>query len=348
MADLKIYGYASLRTGQKKEQLKNNFENTKLYADYIDIVKTMKSRMVAISDDEVTPDYRLIEDNMVFDADKALQVDIMTSKRDGMHYKLDCIIEQAINKERTTVIILNSITSLGSCEDIKKYYKVFRKNKIGVLIPDYTRESSLSEYSTYGFGFEPRPQSEYNRAFDLVERLEPTDIPETRGRIGKDYTRAFRVAFWLYELFRIPEKMAVSMSGFSKNGFHMKADNYEQTQNYKEELVTMEKMFHISSLVKRNRPVPNNFNELIHQYEKRGSLELACIRCKIPMIFPIDYQRLLLKEQGGKKELARCLKCYDEEMIADFEEWVKAGNEPTDFYKNCDFEQYLYATAEIN
>ncbi len=364
MIGLKIYGYASLRTGHTKEELISNFENTKLYADYIEMVKIMKSRMVAIGEEEITPDYRLIENNMVFDSDKTLQVDVMTSRREGMHYKLDCIIKQSkemheafietlpepirgqMAKKMNTVIILNSISALGSCEEIKKYYAVFRKEKIGVLIPDYTRDSSLSEYSTCGFDFEFRPQSELNRAYDLVERLEQTDIPENRGRVGREYSNAFRVAFWLYELFKIPEKIAVMMSGYSKNGFHMKADSYEQTQNYKEELLIMENEFKISNLVKRNRPIPDNFDKLMRQCEKKGSLELACILCKIPMIFPIDYQRLILKQQGGKKELARCLKLYDNELIERFETWMSAGNAPMDFYKECDMEQYLYSTAE--
>ena len=118
-----------------------------------------------------------------------------------------------------------------------------------------------------------------------------------------------------YELFKIPEKTAVAMSGYSKNGFHMKADNYEQTKNYKEELEIFDKEYNISTLIKRNRPVPENFDKLIHWYEKKGSLEMACIHCKLPMIFPVDYKRLLLNAEGGRKELARCTKLYDTDLI---------------------------------
>ena len=167
------------------------------------------------------------------------------------------------------MLIINSLSAFGNVASIKKYYKIFREKKIGVLFPDYTRESSLSEYSTFNFGFEPRTKSEYDRVFDLVDRLEDGDLPDSRGRIGKDYSMAFRVAFWLYELFKIPEKTAVAMSGYSKNGFHMKADNYEQTQNYKEELEIFDKEYNISTLIKRNRPVPENFDKLIHWYEKK-------------------------------------------------------------------------------
>ena len=132
------------------------------------------------------------------------------------------------------------------------------------------------------------------------------------------------------------------MSGYSKNGFHLKATNYEQTTNYRWELETFEKNFSISKLVKRNRPVPENFAGLMCAYEETGSLELACILCKIPMIFPIDYARLLLKYEGGKKQLARCLKLYDNELMHRFEEWTGLGNEPSKFYKECGIEQYLY------
>lgn len=338
ITDMKIYGYASLRTGHTKDELKKNFKNTRLYADYLDIVKTMKNMFVYVSEDAVTPTYEIIENNMVFNPMTTLQVDVITSARDGMFFKLDSIIKQSDKqpfKPFNTVLIINSLSAFGNIESIKKYYKLFRKKKIGILFPDYTRESSLSEYSTFDFGFEPRIKSEYDRAFDLVERLEEGDLPDSRGRIGKDYSYTFRVAFWLYELFKIPEKMAVSMSGFSKNGFHMKADTYEQTFNYKKELECFEELCSISHLVKRNRPVPDNFDKLIRWYEKKGSLEIACIHCKVPMIFPIDYKRLILKAEGGRKELARCTKLYDADLIERFEKWVATGNVPTDFYKQC-------------
>jgi hypothetical protein len=330
----KIYGYASLRTGHTKSELKENFEKTKLYADYLDIVKSMQDMFVYVSDDAVTPTYALIEDNMTFNPDTSLQVDVITSARDGMFFKLDSIIKQS-KPSFDTVLIINSLSAFGNVASIKKYYKIFRKKKIGVLFPDYTRESSLSEYSTFNFAFQPRNKSEYDRAFDLVDRLEDGDLPDSRGRIGKDYSMTFRVAFWLYELFKIPEKTAVAMSGYSKNGFHMKADNYEQTVNYKMELERFDEKYNISNLVKRNRPVQDCFDKLQHWYEKKGSLEIACIHCKVPMIFPIDYKRLVLKAKGGRKELARCIKLYDNDLINRFDEWVALGNEPTDFYNEC-------------
>lgn len=345
ISNMKIYGYASLRTGHTKHELIENFENTKLYADYLDLVKSMKDMFVYVSDDAVTPTYALIENNMTFNPDTSLQVDVITSSRDGMFYKLDSIIKQSEEQKSrpfNTVLIINSLSAFGNVASIKKYYKIFRDKKIGVLFPDYTRESSLSEYSTFNFSFEPRINSEYDRAFDLVDRLEDGDLPDSRGRIGKDYSMSFRVALWLYELFKIPEKTAVSMSGFSKNGFHMKADNYEQTVYYKRELELFDKKYNISTLLKRNRPVPDNFDKLIHWYEKKGSLEMACIHCKVPMVFPIDYKRFLLKAEGGRKELARCMKLYDTNLINRFDEWVASGNAPTDFYNQCnDILQYL-------
>ena len=339
-----IYGYASIRTGHRKEELIANFENTKLYHDYKNTALAYKDLFLPIKEEDLNPDCSIIEDNMVFKPDDILQVDVITSSRKGMNYKLDCIVEQAkkcYTRPFSTVIVVTSINAFGSCDNIKKYYRIFREANIGVLIPDYTRKSALSEYSTCDFGFQPRSTIEYERAFDLVNALEDGDIQDNRGRIGSGYTTSFRVAFWLYELYKIPEKMAVAMAGCSKNGFHMKADSYEQTANYKEELERMHEQFGISNLVKRNRPVPENFEKLMQMYEDSKDLELSCIYNKIPMIFPIDYERLKLKHYGGKKELARCLKLYDENLINQFEEWVNAGNEATDFYTCCGMEQYL-------
>jgi hypothetical protein len=88
-------------------------------------------------------------------------------------------------------------------------------------------------------------------------------------------------------------------------------------------------------LIKRNRPVPKDFDKLTYWYENIGNLEMACIHCKVSMIFPIDYKRLVLKAKGGRKELARCMKLYDTNLIDKYEEWIALGNEPTDFYNEC-------------
>jgi len=339
-----IYGYASIRTGHRKEELIANFENTKLYQDYKNTAWTFKDLFLPIDDKELNPDCGIIENNMTFTPEDTLQVDVITSSRKGMYYKLDCIIEQAkscFGRPFNTIIVVTSLNAFGSCDNIKKYYRLFRELNIGILIPDYTRESALSEYSTCDFGFQPRSVKEYERAFELVEGLEEGDVQDNRGRVGGGYSTSFRVALWLYELYKIPEKVAVAMAGCSKNGFHMKVDNYEQTANYKEELEIMEKHFAISKLVKRNRPIPENFEKLVQMYEESKDLELSCIYCKIPMIFPVDYKRMVLKSDGGKRELARCLKLYDVDLLNQFEEWVKAGKDATQFYTCCNMEQYL-------
>ena len=86
----------------------------------------------------------------------------------------------------------------------------------------------------------------------------------------------------------------------------------------------------------------------MRRYEKRGDLELACILCKVPMIFPVDYERLMLKYKGGRKEIVRCMKLYNGELMERFDKWVKEGREATEFYKECNMEQYLYHTRDIS
>lgn len=95
----------------------------------------------------------------------------------------------------------------------------------------------------------------------------------------------------------------------------MKVDNYEQKVNYKKELELFDQKYNISTLAKRNRPIPDNFDKLIHWYEKKSSLEMDCIHCKVPIIFPVDYKRLVLKTEGVRKELAICTKLYDTYLI---------------------------------
>ena len=335
---MKYYGYISIRTGLTKTELRSSFANSKLYSQYLDMIDLFREKMLYISDDEILSPSELIDDSMVFSAKKNLQVDIMTSKRNGMHFKLDNIIKYAEEHPLEAIcIVINSINAFGDSESIKYYYHKFRKHKIGILLPNYTRECDLSEYSTFNFAFEFRPQNELNRAYDLIEQLTDDDVSDNRGSKVDGYETEFRVALWLYELFKISEKVAVSMSGLSKNGFHLKADSYEQTQTYMKELKIMEKNFQISKYMKRNRPVPDNFDKLIRWEQKEAkkiqknpnwkssemtSLERACIHCKVPMIFPIDYKRLILKMENGKKELARCIKMYDEDMLKKYDEWL--------------------------
>jgi len=338
-----IYAYASIRTSHTKEELRKRFGSTKIFRDF-------DNMFLFIPENERDIDY-IIDNNLEFYEDDVLQVDVMTSRRDNMHVKLDGIIRMV--QKGKVVIVVTDINSFGNCADIKKYYKIFREQGIGVLIPDYTRECHLSEYSTFNYGFVARPLEQYNRAFDLVESLNPSDMQDKRGRMAGEYTDSFRVAFWLYELFKVSEKTAVAMSGYSRKGFHLKADSYEQTALYKRELEAMNEKFAISKLVKRNRPVPEKFDRVLSHYEKEErkrrkrekyiseddnytSLELTCMHCKIPMIFPVDFERLKLKYDGGKRELARCLARYDNDLIAQFDEWVGLGNDPTKFYHTFD------------
>jgi hypothetical protein len=319
-----IYAYSCLKASESKDIALKSFQNSKAYKSSVEAFKNM---FLPIQEEDPY-------NNMVFDEKASIQFDLMTSTRKNMHYKLDRIIENS--KPKDTMIVILSLTALGNLDSIKRYYRIFREKKIGVLYIDYTREADISEYSTYDFALDERTDGYFERAFALVEQLTPNDIKSTRGRIGSDYTDDFRTAFWLYELFLIPENMAMNMVGMSKNGFHMKADNYEQTREYKTELTAMER-FGISKTIKRNRPVPPNFDELIQYEQKCGNLEIACIDLKVPMIFPIDYQRLKQKQAGGKKELANCLKLYDQSLITDYEDWVTAGNAPTAFYKETAF-----------
>ena len=108
------YIYASLRTGHNKADLMKNFQNTKLYSDYIYIVNFMKSKMFDVPDDETMPDESLITNNMSFNPDKTCQIDIMTSTRNGMYYKLDCIIEQAKQSYGyNTMLAVTSLNAFG-------------------------------------------------------------------------------------------------------------------------------------------------------------------------------------------------------------------------------------------
>lgn len=321
-----IYAYTCVRTGNKKSDMTKNIKQTKAYQEALKGLKDIP--FFYLSEEE---NY----DSLAFQTECTVQIDLVTGAKSNQYFKLNKIIEQS--KPNDTYIVITSLNALGDCSNIQKYYKIFRKKKIGVLYIDYTRDSGLSEYSTCGFDFNFLDRPLEDRAYDLVFRLTNDDIKDNRGKSSSEFTLAFRTAYWLYELYRVSEKTAVAMSGFSKNGFHIKANEYEQTFKYKQELEKMDTLYHISQYAKRNRPIPADFDKLIHWYEKKQNLEVACIHCKIPMIFPLDFKRMMLKYEGGKKELARCMKFYDEELITTFDTWVNSGNPPAEFYKETSY-----------
>lgn len=324
----KIYAYSSVRTGNKKSEMTKNIHQTKAYRDVIKMIDKLP-----FFDKQEENDY----DSLAFVPypECTVQIDLVTWAKSNQYYKLNKILEQSSPYD--TAIVITSLNAFGDCANIQKYYRIFRKKKIGVLFIDYTRESGLSEYSTCDFSFKPLSRAQRDRAYDLVANLTEDDIKDNRGQDGKEFNDAFYTAYWLYELFLIPEQVAAAMAGFSKNGFHIKADEYEQTYKYKQELENMDRLHNISHIPKRNRPVPKNFEKLVHWYHKKDNLEVACIHCKVPMIFPIDYKRLILKKEGGKSELIRCLKNYDEELISAFETWVQQGKAPTEFYQTTEY-----------
>ncbi len=331
----KIYGYGCIRTGNKKSDVTKNIKDSKAYKD---IITELRNCFFAVDEEPVY-------DSLAFLPECSVQIDLVTGAKSNQYFKLNKIIEQSdnirkelpIDQPYNTVLVITSLGSLGDCENVKKHYKIFHKKKIGVLFPDHTKENGLSEYSTCGFDFKPLDMSKINRANDLVAQLENADVKDNRGRKSSELTDSFITAYWLYELYRIPKTTAIAMSGYSKNGFFIKADEYEQTAMYKKHLSIMEELYTISQYAKRNRSVPANFDKVIEKYEKTGNLEKSCFDCKIPIIYPIDYKRLLLKYHGGKKELARCMKNYDEDLISAFDTWVASGKNPTEFIETTKY-----------
>lgn len=331
----KIYGYGCIRTGNKKSDVTKNIKNSKAYKD---IITEFSNRFFDVIEEPVY-------DSLAFLPECSIQIDLVTGAKSNQYYKLNKIIEQSdkirneyiIKQDYNTAIVITSLGSLGDLENIKKYYKIFHKKKICVLCLDPTKEDGYNEYSTCGFDFKPFDISKINRANDLVAQLEESDIKDNRGRRASELTYNFITTYWLYELYRIPKTTAIAMSGYSKNGFFIKADEYEQTAMYKKHLNIMEELYTISQYAKRNRSVPANFDKVIEKYEKTGNLEKTCFDCKIPIIYPIDYKRLLLKYHGGKKELARCMKNYDEDLISAFDTWVASGKNPTEFIETTKY-----------
>lgn len=330
---LDYFVYTSISSGKKLNEVESNLENSRIYKKIIKSIAFLASN----------PEKNASRDSFNYDKENpngTLFVDFLMN-RDKQHRKLDKIIEyvKLHHKNNGFVIIVQSISAFGTIPQIQSYYRIFQDNKIYVLCVDYSRLSGLSEYSTSNFGFDKRDRDEYERAYMLVNDLKP-DAKELNNRGAISYfSEAFIESYWMYETYKIPESIAIATSGIGRSAFHRKCALYEYSGDFigkihdlsKEDLSTFAKQ------PKRFSKPPAEFGELEQIIDNKWIDNLsniyinnmstiekkfddACIELHIPTIHPINYIRLKLRQEVGRKGIAATYN-YDENIINKFEEY---------------------------
>lgn len=331
---LDYFVYASISSGKKLDDVETNLENSRIYIKLKEIEKNIPFLSFESEKNASRDSFNYDERN----PSGTLFVDYLMN-RDKQHRKLDKIIEyvKQHHKYEGFVIVVQSISAFGTIPQIQSYYRKFHDNKIYVLCVDYSRLSGLSEYSTSNFGFDKRDDDEYERAYELIDNLKPdAKALNNRGAISL-FSKAFVESYWMYETYQIPESIAIAASGISRSPFHRKCALYEYSNDFKGRIHDYDKgkLSAFAQLPKRFSKLPAKFNELVQiidnsridslsYSDNKGREQIekifddACIELHIPTIHPINYKRLKLRQDVGRKEIAAAYN-YDENIIRKFE-----------------------------
>lgn len=317
--------YASIRTGSKDNRNYNNLTHTRTYKEIFNRFQSMFFNVIDEKDFSITS----------YDKNATLYVDVLLYG-DNKHVKLDAIINEAIVTNKEIGILVTNINAFGSVQQIKDYYRLFLQNNIYVLCPDYNRLSGLSEYSTCDFSFNKLSFQQIEKVMQRIEMLTDDDLKENRGRTPSDYTDTFQAAYWLYESYQIPEKIAVSMSGHLKTAFHYKAANYELSGDFP---VGMQRFApqNIATIPKRYGKLPPKFHEISEKIENQKQplesiMDDVCIELHIPTLHPVNYLRFKLREELAGQGILKQYNNPNHDLIKKYQQYVDSGNDPTTFW----------------
>ena len=338
--DIKYFVYASISSGKKLADMENNLESSITYK------KTIQFLRDNFLDFEL--EKNVSRDSFNLDVNNpygTLFIDILMN-RDTKHRKLDKIIERA---EPGLVLVIPNISVLGNVGQIKNYYMQFQEKDIYVLCFDSSRLTGLSEYSTSDYSFGRRAGDEYERAYRLVSGLDSNvKLSDNRGVLS-NFTAAFIESYWRYETYQIPESIAISASGLARSPFHRKCALYERSNQYRTGLMSYADTFKLEELPKRFSEYPAQFKELEQMIDAKwdgtlpnnvydtGRIEKviddACIDLGISSIYPINYKRLKLRQQVGRKGIAASYN-YDINILEKYEEYsANPDNPPNEFWE---------------
>lgn len=340
--NIRYFVYSSISSGKKLADVEKNLEDSLTYKKVVQTFNQLTSFLYLKPEENASRESFNLN---VRDPYGTLFIDILMN-RDTKHRKLDEIIRIATPG---LVIIIPKMSVLGSVSQIKKYYEQFKEKDIYILCFDSSRLNGISEYSTSDFSYGRRPYDEYERAYKLIEKLDSnTKLSDNRGVLS-NFTSAFIESYWRYETYQIPESIAISASGLARSPFHRKCALYEHTNQYQGDLLQYANTFKLEELPKRFSEYPAQFKELEQMIDSKWNgtlsndvsdmnrinkiIDDACIDLGISSICPINYKRLKLRQQVGRKGIAASYN-YDKDILAKYEEYsTNPDNPPNKFWE---------------
>lgn len=201
------------------------------------------------------------------------------------------------------IVIINRRTFGGTTEFRRLWQEVVINRKINLLIVDENSESRIDYYSSCDYSFVRFPSDVINEKWERLQK----DVFEGRtntkaGRKSAIITSRFVEVYWYYQHFYVKVDEAYANLGVSKSTFYNLCKEYEETEEYVEELNNHPELH---NLPKRGG-VTKEIELLLLYVERMGrSISEACESIGIRELTQIEYNRYKLAKAGGRKEQFR-------------------------------------------
>lgn len=219
------------------------------------------------------------------------------------------VLESKDNKEKLkellgkankgdTIFIMNR-RALGMTKEFRKWWSEITFNyHVNLLIIDDKSDNEVDYYSTTNFSFIRYDEEAIQERWKKLQ----TDVFERQtnkvGRKSVDITDKFIQTYWAYQSFFISVDDAYQHMGISKQTFYSMCKAYEQTDEYKQELLQHPELFEYP----RRGGITADIERLFIAVEQsKRKLSDACEELDIPELMPEEYHRYLTAKLGGRK-----------------------------------------------
>lgn len=374
--------YTSMTTKTSKKAIKeigfqNWIQNTATY-------KTLISALPQIQNSDETTDnpyshffntIKLESDGLSIkqiDDSANVYCDVMSS-----HNKKRIRLDMIIDAYFIGCVYVTDIHVLGdTVEEIVDVYERCLKNEKVICVIDNSKDSRVSEYSMCDIAGNPYPINQQREIIDKLATLASNNaskkevLGNSRGTNKLMLTQDFWNAYFLYEItMEIPEDIAVTLSGMSKNSFITKCldieCSYDQlmlrvgTKFYSYEEI-LQKTFELKGMTaeqfytvpKRLGAIPSSdkmtFSELRAIMTEKESetkdlaslqsqLDFICMENDLPKMLYLTYKRYCVKQDNPSKKTFSKFFNYDSSKVDAYHNFVDSIKKASELMGKADY-----------
>ena len=374
--------YTSITTKTSKKKIKeigfqNWVQNTAAY-------KTLISSLPQIQQSDI-PD----------NDSKDYSFNIIQPESDGLNKKhidiyanVFCDVMSSHNKNRIRLnwiienfsiggIYITDIYVLGdTIEEIVNVYERCIENEKVICVIDNSKESRVSEYSLCDISGNAYPLERQKKIIDTIAALDTDNnlhkepLGNARGTNKLMLSQDFWNAYFLFEMtMELPEDMAVTLSGMSKNSFISKCLEIERCYDqfmirigakfYTYEDI-LQKTFKVKDLKeeqfytvpKRLGTLPssdkmsfNDLRTLMTSYEKitqdsvflQNELDNICAKNDLPKMLYLTYKRYCVKQENPSKKTFSKFFNYDNSKVDAYHNFVDSTKKASELMGKTDY-----------